>query len=243
MPSGKIAATRDSRPSPQARAVDRALLLAREEVARVVARLRDAGAFPAARVLLAVPFRLVAPFLAAVDPLRVVLAAVLRVLAAPLVAPLEAEARRAPFCVVLVVAVFAPRALLAFLAVRVGRVESASIRCRFSATRARERCARAFGLSPRSCARRPGRLSPRSFAAKVSRPTSLLKRSSSRYKSASSLASNARKNRGQEMGSSDPSPENPGKLMRIIPGSLPFPVPLTAAGCPPLLSTHLRIVS
>jgi hypothetical protein len=83
------------------------------------------------------------------------------------------------------------------------------------------------------------------LAAAVSRETSLLKRfpSSSDSSSARPLRSNHSKNSSHSISSSVSSPLKPGKSMRRIPGSLPVPVAVTRAGCPPRASTHCRISS
>jgi hypothetical protein len=83
----------------------------------------------------------------------------------------------------------------------------------------------------------------------VERFTSLLKRLSSPplvvswYRKASLLSSNALNHSSQEIGCRLSSPLQPGKSMRIMPGSLPPPVPLTHAGVPPRSSTHFRMNS
>ena len=83
----------------------------------------------------------------------------------------------------------------------------------------------------------------------VERLTSLLKRLSSPpfvlswYRNASLLSSKALNHSSQEIGCRLSSPLQPGKSMRIMPGSLRPPVPLTHAGVPPRSSTHLRMNS
>ena len=77
------------------------------------------------------------------------------------------------------------------------------------------------------------------------RSTSLLKRFPRAAESSMArlFRSNQSKNSSHPISSSDPSPENPGKSMRRMPGSLPRPVAFTRAGRPPRASTHFRISS
>jgi len=94
------------------------------------------------------------------------------------------------------------------------------------------------------------RLRPRlrpadSFCCAVSRLTSLLKRLSdpSSKRNARLLSSNLRKKSSQEISSRVPSPLNPGKSMRRMPGSPPRSVAATVEGTPPRSSAHRRISS
>jgi hypothetical protein len=84
-----------------------------------------------------------------------------------------------------------------------------------------------------------------SFCLAVSRLTSLLKRllGSASNRNARLFSSNLRKKSSQEISSRVPSPLNPGKSMRRMPGSPPFSVDMTVAGTPPRSSAHRRISS
>jgi hypothetical protein len=84
-----------------------------------------------------------------------------------------------------------------------------------------------------------------SFSCTVSRLTSLLKRllGSASYTNARLFSSNFRKKSSHEICSRVPSPLNPGKSMRRMPGSPSCSVALTVAGTPPRSSAHRRISS
>lgn len=79
----------------------------------------------------------------------------------------------------------------------------------------------------------------------VARSTSLLKRFPRAVESnaARLFRSNQSKNSSHSISSRESSPENPGKSMRRMPGSLREPVAATRAGCPPRASTQRRISS
>lgn len=100
---------------------------------------------------------------------------------------------------------------------------------------------------PRPLARRDVRR-PSARASAVSRPTSLLKleRCPPEVRSSKTNArlasSNFRSHSSHGIFRSLPSPDHPGKSIRMIPVS-PSPVPMTSAGQPPRSSTHLRISS
>jgi len=98
---------------------------------------------------------------------------------------------------------------------------------------------------PRACMERL-RLPPRPFfCCAVSRLTSLLNRlaESGSNKNARLLSSNLRKKSSHEISSKVPSPLNPGKSIRRMPGSPPRSLALTVEGTPPRSSAHRRISS